>query len=65
MSYSLLFVKKNKKQRVESVLRRDTVSRAPSASAIRDGVKNGQMRFIHSSPPAQPAKQFCVGPPEV
>ncbi len=48
MSYSLLF-KKNTKKRVESVPRRDTVSRAPSASAIQDGLKHGQMRFIHSS----------------
>ncbi len=30
---------------------RDTVSRALSASAIRDGVKHGQMRLIHSHPP--------------
>ncbi len=27
---------------------RDTVSRALTASAIRDGVNHGQMRFIHS-----------------
>ncbi len=50
----VLFEKKqNKKKQAESVQRRDTVSRAPSASAIRDAVKHGQMRLIHSSTPLQ------------
>ncbi len=39
-----------KKKRVESIAsrKRNTVSRALSASAIRGGVKHGQMRFINS-----------------
>ncbi len=43
MSYSLLHETKKKKN-----CGRDTVSRALSVSAIRDGVKHGQMRFLHS-----------------
>ncbi len=43
---------RDKKKNVESIASRlrDTVSRVLSASVIRDGVKHGQMRFIHNPP---------------
>ncbi len=47
MSYSLLFEgKKNELKAYRAA--EETVSRALSVSAIRDGVKHGQMHFIHS-----------------
>ncbi len=43
-----------KKTRAYTSRGRDTVSRALSASAIRDRVKHGQMRLIHSHPSPSP-----------
>ncbi len=51
MSSSLLLLLKKKKNRAYTSRGRDTVSRALSASAIRDGMKHWQMRLIHSNPP--------------
>ncbi len=45
---SLVWEKKKKNELKEYRAAEETVSRALSVSAIRDGVKHGQMRFIHS-----------------
>ncbi len=44
-------LKKKKRELIYTRRGRDTVSRALSARAIRDWVKHGQMRLIHSPPP--------------
>ncbi len=50
-----------KKKRAYTSRGRDTVSRALSASAIRDGVKHGQMRLIHSHPsPPLPSPPLTI-----
>ncbi len=49
MSYSLLFEKKKKKNELKAYREEILPLELLHASVIQDGVKHGQMRFIHSS----------------